>query len=48
MKRCCDNCIHLKKNSDGFYCPIKRKRITILYKYNGCKRFEGARLYERD
>ena len=48
MKRCCDNCANLTKTPEGFCCPIKKKRITILYRYNACQRFEGANKYERD
>ncbi len=48
MKRCCDNCANLKKTASGFYCPIRQKRITILYRYNGCKRFKGVCPYDKD
>lgn len=48
MKRCCDNCAYLTKTPDGFFCAIKRSKITILYRYNVCKKFKGASIYEKD
>lgn len=48
MKRCCDNCAHLMKTPEGFFCGVKKRKITILYKYNVCTRFKGVSLYERD
>ena len=48
MKRCCDNCANLIKTPDGFFCPTKKRKITTIYKYNGCQKFKGATLYERD
>lgn len=48
MRRCCDNCACLTKTAEGFFCPIRKRKITTLYKYNGCQRFKGVSLYERD
>lgn len=36
------------KTPEGFFCKVKKRKITLLYKYNVCTRFKGVGLYERD
>ena len=48
MMRCCDKCAHRVKTPEGFICKVKKRMITVLYKYNACKQFKGVSEYERD